>query len=582
MFLLDSILKNKFTLILALCLPAFLLYFKSIHYDFTMLDEQWLIVQNADLSHGSKALTNGFTKSITGLYYRPMLILSVFFDYQFSKLSPGGYHLSNLIMHLICILLLFKFLCLNRVSKKTSFVCCLIFSVHPILLHAVAWVPGRNDLLLCIFSLSSIVFLLEFFNRRKTLFLILHFLYFILAFLTKETAIALPFIFIANYLVYKKIEWKQLVFFTATWLLISIAWAYIRDRIVEVPAPDSASLFETLKIFSSALILCTGKAVFSLQQSVLPLLRHASIIPGFVAILLLSLLAFKPGLRDKKIAALGLFLFFTIMALPVWFSASKNSAEHYEHRIYTAMAGMILFFTQVKFNYQSRLFQFVLASTFLFYFIKTLRRLPIYKNNESFVNAGTKECPDNYLFIAAKSSILFNQNNFTEALEFDNKAIELRPDKAQLYSNRGSANFKLGLYENAAADFSEAIKRSQRIDYVQYLSRALAYEKCNKIGKAMKDLIFLRNSGQGLVPADIDNLISGRWAETLKVITEQIASQSNNAKLFYQRALLYSDAGMETEALEDLSAANKLDPGNQEYYENLRQQDKNTNNNTNN
>jgi protein O-mannosyl-transferase len=565
MFLLDSILKNKFTLILALCLPAFLLYFKSIHYDFTMLDEQWLIVQNADLSHGSKALTNGFTKSITGLYYRPMLILSVYFDYQFSKLSPGGYHLSNLIMHLVCILLLFKFLCLNRVSKKTSFVCCLIFSVHPMLLHAVAWVPGRNDLLLCIFSLLSIIFLLLFFDKRKTLFLILHFSFLIFAYLTKETAIALPLIFVANYFVYKKFEWKQFSFLIASWLLISLAWLYLRDRIVEVPAPDSTSLFETLKIFTAAMIFYTGKAIFSLQQSILPLLRHASLIPGFIAILLLSLLAFKPGLKDKKIAALGLFLFFVILALPVWFSASKNSAEHYEHRIYTAMAGLILFFTQLKFNYKSRLFQFVLASTFMFYFIKTLRRLPIYKNNESFVNAGIKECPDNYLFIAAKSSVLFNQNNFTEALEFDNKAITLRPDKAQLYSNRGSANFKLGLYENAASDFSEAIKRSQRVDYTQYLSRALAYEKCNKIGKAMKDLIFLKKSGQALVPADIDNLISGRWSETLKVLTEQIASQKNKAKLLYQRALLYSDAGMEKEALEDLSAANNLDPGKQQY-----------------
>lgn len=565
MILSEKFFESKTKVILALLLPAVLLYYKSVRYDFSTLDEQWLIVQNADLLGGFKAVTQGFTKSITGLYYRPMLIASVFIDYKIGRLSPSVYHLSNLLMHLSCILLLFKFLRLNKVSKQAAFVSALVFSVHPILLHAVVWVPGRNDLILCLFSLSSLIFLLLFFTRPKKIFLLFHFLFFICAFLTKETAVALPLIFVANYLVYKKMDLKQFLSLLFGWAAVAFAWLSVRNSIVEVPAPDTLGLWEVVKNFVPAMILYTGKALFSMQQSILPLLRHASLIPGLAAVLLLILLVFKPGIKDKKIASLGLLLFFLILALPVWFSASKNGAEHYEHRIYTAMAGMVLFFTQIKFNYNSRIFQGCVIFVVIVFCFKTYTRMNIYKSKESFVNAGIKECPDNYLFLASKSMILFNQNNFQEALDFSSRAIALRPDKAQLYSNRASANYKLGFYQNAVADYSNAIKLSPRMDYVQYLSRALAFEKCNDMGKAMKDLIFLDKCCQAMVPADIRNLINSRWDRTLQTLREQIAEQPGNAKLFYQRAMLYFDVDMEKEGLADLSEACRLDPLNKEY-----------------
>lgn len=50
-----------------------------------------------------------------------------------------------------------------------------IFSVQPTLLPAVAWLPGRNDLLLGVFSLAAILSFIQFQKNKQTKTLIFHF-----------------------------------------------------------------------------------------------------------------------------------------------------------------------------------------------------------------------------------------------------------------------------------------------------------------------------------------------------------------------------------------------------------------------
>ncbi|MES2680939.1 MAG: hypothetical protein V4635_13690 [Bacteroidota bacterium] len=561
----DKFLDNRLKLLLALLLPAILIYYKSIKYDFTTLDEQWLIVNNADLLSGWKAVREGFTKSITGLYYRPLLITSVFIDYKIGKLSPTIYHFSNLLMHLGCVLLLFKFLRLNKISRTSAWVLSLIFSVHPIMLHAVAWVPGRNDLLLCLFTLSSLIFLLRFFEEPKKIFFILHVVFFVGALFTKETAIALPVIYLACYLVYKKEKRSPLWLLMAVWAILAGAWLFLRNNIVEVPAPDQLSLLEVIKNLIPAMILYTGKAILPIQQSILPLMRNSSIIPGLLVIALLLFLVFKPGLRDKRVAGLGMLFFFLILALPVWFSASKNGAEHYEHRIYTAMPGMLLFLSQVNFNYNSRIFKYSVLVLIVLFSLKTYLRMPVYKNKANFVDAGVRECPGNYLFLYQKSEILFNEKNFASALDYCNQAIAVRPDKSQLYSNRGTIYYTLGFYKSAVSDFTKAISLSIKPDFKYHLSRAIAYEKAGDIKNSVKDLIFVKRTFPNPVPEEINTVIVEKWSRQVDALSKQIEAAPDDAHLYFERAQLYFAVEQEKEGLADLSKACALAPENKEY-----------------
>lgn len=88
--------------------------------------------------------------------------------------------------------------------------------------------------------------------------------------------------------------------------------------------------------------------------------------------------------------------------------------------------------------------------------------------------------------------------------ELVSTAIELRPDKAELYSNRGSCEFALRMYPEAIRDFSEAINRSEfKMEY--YLNRCVVYNKINDVANALKDYEVLKKCCSTQIPASLEN-----------------------------------------------------------------------------
>jgi hypothetical protein len=78
-------------------------------------------------------------------FYRPLVTLSYAWDYQLWLAWAGGYHLTNLILHLTCTLLVAA-LCLRAGASRP--VACLMataFAVFPRLTESVAWISGRTD-----------------------------------------------------------------------------------------------------------------------------------------------------------------------------------------------------------------------------------------------------------------------------------------------------------------------------------------------------------------------------------------------------------------------------------------------------
>jgi hypothetical protein len=392
-----------------------------------------------------------------------------------------------------------------------------------------------------------------------------HFLFFICALLTKETAIVLPFIYSAVYIVYATPRLKQVIFLFISWTIMGAAWVTLRNIIVQVPMPANLGFIDIIKNFIPAMLLYTGKAIIPVNQSILPLMRNSTVIPGLIASAILIVLWFRPGIKDKKVAGLGLFVFFMILSLPVWFSASKSGAEHYEHRLYTAMAGMMLFFSQLKFESYPKITRYAAVIIFCVFYLKTYTRMDVYKNKENFVEAGVQECKVNYIFLSQKSEIYFNQRNFLAALEYCNQAIALRPDKDHLYANRAASDYELGYYKSAVNDFSMALKLSPKPECQVYLGRALSYHKAGDHRNALKDLAITRKYCKSMIPYDVEKLITDKWTEMFNSLSKQINDGTAGAQVYFDRAQLYFDTSREQEGLSDLSKACTLAPENKEY-----------------
>lgn len=569
---LSVFLNNSSLVYFALIIPAIVLYIKSLSFDFTALDEQWQIVNNTALLGNFGSLKDAFLKPISGQYYRPLCYVSIFIDYQIGKLSPFFYHLSNLILHLVSVVLVFVFFNVSKVDRLTGFICALIFSVHPIMLHSVAWIVGRNDILLCIFSLASLIFLHKYFLSKQKLFFIFHLLFFCFALLTKENAIVLPLIFAASYIDFNKFKFKNRLVVLLVWFCILLVWYVIRLKIVGSVSYHSTNFIHDFKDFCFAFLLFIGKALFASQQSIMPTLQHSSIIPGLLALVFIILLAWMLGLKNRFKALYGLFIFFIFLAIPIWFGVVKMGNEHYESRIYTSMVGMLFFFSQLNVNVNAKKVQVFIMCVVLFYSVKTWYRMDVYRNSLSFAEAGINECPNHYLFYLHKADYLLEHLNFQEAILFYDRSIAIRPNYPVPYSNRGYAYDQLKQYTSAISDYSEAIKLSPSFEKKYYFNRCVAYDNSGDTENAMKDLFILIACCRDIIPKDIEKTITKKWVGLVEGLTKKIGAEPNNGQLFYKRAQLYLTIDMAKEAIQDLEKACVLEPLNTTYQSALKEQ----------
>jgi tetratricopeptide (TPR) repeat protein len=567
---LSTFFENKTKVYSILVLIPFCLYIKSLFFDFSPMDDQWMIVKNSDIFSDFKNIKTFFTKPLAGLYYRPLLSLSLMLDFQIGKINPFIYHFSNLVYHLLSILLLYKLFLKLKVNIKTSFFLTLIFAVHPVLLHAVAWIPGRNDVLLTIFALSSILCLINYLNEHKKHDLFFHLLFFMCTIFTKENAIVLPLFFIGLIYYFKQPK-KTFLLFIISWLVIIVSWYLLRSLAVKSTLTFGPDILDSIKKFVMGVLLFLGKSLIPAQQSIFPTLKNSSIVFGIIALVIIAFAFFKIGLKNKALAILGLILFFSMIAIPVWYGATGSSGEHYEHRVYFPLVGILLFISQLNFNQNSSIFIYGSMLIVSLFSMRTFTRLNIYKNETTFTDEGIKEAPDYYFFYAIKGDKFLEQGNYRASIPYYNSAIKMQPTRPQLYSSRGYAFTEIGKMKEAVSDFSKAIEYSKN-NYDMYLNRCLAYTKFGDVEMAIQDLSFLKKNAPQIIPDGLEKELFDHWHTIMfQKISNQIIAEPKNATLYIRRAKLFITKNNLQDALIDVKHACELEPNNPTFKTYLNQ-----------
>lgn len=94
--------------------------------------------------------------------------------------------------------------------------------------------------------------------------------------------------------------------------------------------------------------------------------------------------------------------------------------------------------------------------------------------------------PQNALAYNNRGVAHFNQTRYNVAIGDYSKALALDPDYADAFHNRGVAHYELAQYENAVADFNEVIRLTPKRAEA-FLNRGLAYKKTWRLKEAMAD-----------------------------------------------------------------------------------------------
>jgi tetratricopeptide (TPR) repeat protein len=330
----------------ALFAACAILYFQSLNYGFVYFDDDVLTAGSFEFISNYKNIPRFFISHVLSSFYRPILILSFSIEAMiFGNLIIG--HLTNVLFHIAAVFLIFIFLKKLEFDKTCVFLFSLIFAVHPALVQAVAWIPGRNDSMLAVFSILSFIFLFDWLKseKRRGINYFLFSLAFFLALFTKETAIVIIAVMPAfMFLFCKPNDKKDLLTAFIAPIFISVLYFALRTAALKYIAIPSASDM-VLSLYESF------PSVFNYAEySIIPSrIRLIGYILPFDSLTVCSFIIFTIPLAAsvffnigrKKIMLFGVFWFVAFL-LPTFASPSY----YLSHRIYTACIGELIMFLE--------------------------------------------------------------------------------------------------------------------------------------------------------------------------------------------------------------------------------------------
>jgi protein O-mannosyl-transferase len=300
---------------------------RSLAFDFTGLDDRDLVVDDQPFLSAPSSLWRVFGRAYMHVvdaghaYWRPLVTWTLVLDAQWSGARPFGYHLTNLVLHAVACVLVWRLLGSFRLGPATSLAGALLFAVHPAFAAAVAWIPGRNDTLLAVFALAAWLALLRGWTA-------VHLAFFGLALLTKETAFALPLVWLVHCgLLTVGPRGRALGLHAVAWGLMSCV------RVLLHPADVTLTIANAPRV-----VVALGEIVLPVHLSVLADAQDLPAWPGVVAVVGLALAQrFVPGVR-RRLVVVGVSTF-VLFLLP---SVLVAGTLVLDCRLYLPAVGIVL------------------------------------------------------------------------------------------------------------------------------------------------------------------------------------------------------------------------------------------------
>lgn len=409
-----------------------------------------------------------FTAESQSLYWRPTLGLSFAIDAKLWGQSFPGWHTSNVAIHLIGVWFVFSFFVMLGYRHSSALLASLLLAVHPALAQAVAWIPGRNDSLLAVFVLASLVSLVSFLRRGSSIAAILSVVCYGLALMTKETAIVLPLVafMLAKIIKTKKrlgwlgrvIVWFGYATATAAFLLVRTALIVQPTEYGEILPQLGSYLFDKLSV---VVLAALGKILLLGQLSPSMLLADVNPTWGLAALLLLSLLVLRSKRARRPFIAFGLawFVLFLVPSYPP--HAPTWLPNLMDHRLYLPMIGLLILVLESDllnwFERRRRLYllcQIVLVTALS---ATTISYSQTFQNEMNWLKRVVKISPhDSYAqFLVGVQFYRLGQLN--EALNYLQAAVALKPETRDANAHLGLVLLGQGKLEPARAAFEREL-----------------------------------------------------------------------------------------------------------------------------
>jgi tetratricopeptide (TPR) repeat protein len=193
--MMNKISWQRVTAIISLIALIFIIYTQVLHFGFANIDDSVYVTQNSHVLGGLSAegLKWAFTSTFAG-FWHPITWLSLILDAQIYGSWAGGYHLTNLLLHVVSSLMLFMiFRRMTGSFWRSGFVAAL-FALHPLHVESVAWIGERKDVLSAFWGMFTIYAYVCYVERPGIKRYLLTFVFFFLGLMSKPMLVTMPFV----------------------------------------------------------------------------------------------------------------------------------------------------------------------------------------------------------------------------------------------------------------------------------------------------------------------------------------------------------------------------------------------------
>lgn len=442
------------------------LYGRTAFFGFTFLDDSALILDNypviSDLRNVGTVFSSDVFFSEDKSYYRPLLNVSLMLDAALGGAEPTVFHLTNILLHIIAACLVFlMFLKLGR-SRGLSLFLSLLFLVHPVLSQAVAWIPGRNDVLLAIFVLSAWISFLNFSERPRLSTYLGYLFFFWLALLTKESALFLPAVVIIYFL------WVQpaRVNRPDRWLLaigsgaVAFFWLLMRRFALGQLGGGSLAAVASLGANISALLVYIGKILLPVDLKSFPVLEDSRLIYGLIALPVLAICLWLSRHKRWPFLLLGV-VWFLLFLLPSFIRLS-GLPDFLEHRAYLPLIGFLIVMAEIDFigaaDWNARRAWLAGGAALVLLAGISFWHAGIFRERLAFWEAAAAGSPHSPLVQRNLGAMYYLQGEPSKAEEHYRLALDLNPREEMAHNNIGVIYLDQKKYEEAAAEFRQELE----------------------------------------------------------------------------------------------------------------------------
>lgn len=497
--LFDQLSTNTVALVLFAIL-GLVLYGQSMSFTIGKFDEDVIITFNEKLLKNPSNVfdvlqRDAFFNNPGRNFYRPTQNLSIFLDTQIGKGKSWAYYLTNILLHIATCWLLFLTLKDFRFRPGTALATALVYATSPLFVHVIAWIPGRGDLLIAMFTLLCLRATFRYLDTGKVSTLIFLHVCFFLSMFSKETSVLIPIIITAAWwmLYPRRSETaKTLALALLPCLIPIVLWFVARSMVI--PKYPDATVFGFVPFLNNLRAIPETIGKFLVPIGLAPLPAFTWLVTGLgsvvaIALVVAALRNATDNERKLTIFGIGWFLLFSAPGVAYTNELGKIAYDYLEHRSYLPMVGMgiviaVILGRLMEGRRRSAVNLAILAAV-VFYGGFSYVRAKNYKTAGSFYDMAIAGNPHSGMSYLNRGYLRAISNDLKGAEADYTSAMTYCPEYAEAYVNRGVLYQNIQRDADAGNDFKQAVLRNPEL-FAAHYNMANWYSRREDLANALK------------------------------------------------------------------------------------------------